>query len=472
MVSRLVVREEHTDAILRANWVDLDHNVAFGWKPEGGRMRRTPWPGRGPLLLVCALSVTAACSPPVEQEAVQAADVTVFEGARLIAGDGAEPIENAAFVVQDDRITAVGRRGELQVPAGAARVDLTGKTVMPTLHDLHVHFRGPREDYVDGLERQAYFGVGAILNIGSPADLSADLRNNPIPGAALYLDGGRGIRGPSDKGVTSAAEARKAVQEHAAQKVDMVKIYVDDRFGEVKTLTPEMYGALIDEADLHGLRTYAHLRYLRDAKGLLKAGLHGFAHGVRDQELDQEFVAMMKERPEVFLVPNLPPRGVMPDLSWIRDAYPADAFEEILKEARTGSTPLAFGLQRPKEPYDIQAANLRTLLGEGVKMGVGTDSNVGWSVHIEMEDMVKAGMTPAQVILAATRGSAEIMRLSDYGTLAPGKSASFVVLDANPLDEITNTRRIAEVYIRGTAVDRAALRARWTGGAWRRHANS
>jgi imidazolonepropionase-like amidohydrolase len=423
-------------------------------------------------LLVCALA--AACSPPADQESVQATGVTVFEGARLIVGDGTEPIEDAAFVVEDNRFTAVGRRGELQVPAGAARVDLTGKTVMPTIVDLHAHFRGTRESFVDGLERQAYFGVGAILSIGSAADLSADLRNNPIPGAALYRDGGRGIRGPDDRGegVASEADARQAVQEHAAQKVDMIKIYVDDRYGEVKTLTPAMYRALIDEADMHGLRVYAHMRFLRDAKGLLLAGLHGFAHCVRDQQIDEEFVSMMKERPEVFLVPTLPPRGVMPDLSWIRDAYPADAFDQFLKEARTGTTPLAFALQRPLEPFAIQAANLMRLHREGVKIGLGTDSAVGWSVHLEMEDMVAAGMTPAQVIVAATKASAEILQLSDHGTVAPGKSASFIVLDANPLEQITNTRRIAEVYIRGTAVDRRALRARWTDKAWRRHENS
>ena len=95
---------------------------------------------------------------------------------------------------------------------------------------------------------------------------------------------------------------------------------------------------------------------------------------------------------------------------------------------------------------------------------MGTDgATSGWNPHIEMADMVAAGMTPAQVIVAATRTSAEILQLSDLGTIAPGKSADFLVLDANPLDDITNTRRISQVYLRGAPVDRAALRARWTG---------
>lgn len=426
------------------------------------------------VIVACLLSATTACSPSVDREGAQNPRLTVFEGARLIAGDGTGPVEDSAFLVDGERFIAVGRRGELQVPAGAARVDLTGKTVMPTLVDLHAHLRGSREEYVDGLERQAYFGVGAILDIGSPADRSADLRSNPLPGAALYRDGGRGIRGPDDReaGVMNEADARRVVQEHAAQKVDMIKIYVDDRYGEVKTLTPPMYRALIDEANMHGLRAYAHIRFLRDAKELLQAGLHGFAHCVRDQLIDDEFVSLMKARPDVFLVPTLPPRGVLPDLSWVADTYQPEAFEEIQKEARTGTTPLAFGLQRPREPFAIQAANLMRLKQEGVKIGLGTDINVGWAAHIEMEDMVMAGMTPADVIVAATRSSAEILRLADHGTVAPGKSASFIVLDANPLDQITNTRRINQVYIRGTAVDRPALRARWTDKAWRRTPNS
>jgi imidazolonepropionase-like amidohydrolase len=133
---------------------------------------------------------------------------------------------------------------------------------------------------------------------------------------------------------------------------------------------------------------------------------------------------------------------------------------------------VAFGLQRPREPFATQAANLIKLKREGVKIGLGTDINVGWAAHIEMEDMVVAGMSPTDVIVAATKASAEIMGLSDYGTMAPGKSASFIVLDANPLEQITNTRRIAQVYIRGTAVDRAALRARWADKARPRPANS
>ncbi len=434
-------------------------------------------------LLFTGLLLVTACSPQVEIQPAQATDVTVFEGARLIVGDGSDPIEDASFIVENDRFTEVGRRGELQVPPDAARVDLAGKTVMPTIVDLHVHLlthlqrgmvtfqpleslTGPRDDraaVLDGLERQAYFGVGAILQIAGESDFSSELRNNPIPGAALFRYGGWGIRGTS---VTSEAEVRRAAEEHAAAQVDMIKIYVDSGGeGDRETLTAALYGAIIDQADRQGLRVLAHLRYLEDAKGLLRAGLHGLAHGPRDREIDEEFVALIKERPDVFMTPNLPPRGVMPDLSWISDAHPPEAFERILEEVNTGTSALAFNRARPLEPFAIQAANLRRLNAEGIRIGFGTDSAVGWTAHIEMEDLVVAGMTPAEVIVAATQTSAEILGLTDHGTVEAGKSASFIVLEANPLDDITNTRRIADVYIRGTRVDRAALRARWRDGA-------
>jgi imidazolonepropionase-like amidohydrolase len=246
------------------------------------------------------------------------------------------------------------------------------------------------------------------------------------------------------------------VQDNAKRKVDIIKIWVDDRDNKFKKLTPELYGAVIDEAHKNGLRVTAHIYELTDAKGLLKAGLDAFAHGVRDRDIDEEFVAMYKQRPEVILVPNLPSRGVKTDLSWVSDTV-APAELEKLQAAASKDDPEAQKL------YGIQARNLAKLNAAGVKIAMGTDGNTPYGPHIEMEDMVAAGMSPAEVLVAATRNSAEVMKLDDLGTVAAGKSADFIVLDANPLDDITNTRRINAVYIRGVAVDRAGLRARFGG---------
>jgi imidazolonepropionase-like amidohydrolase len=258
--------------------------------------------------------------------------------------------------------------------------------------------------------------------------------------------------------ITTEAEARKAVQELAARKVDIVKIWVDDRNGTVKKLTPELYGAIIDEAHRNTLRVVAHIFTLDDAKGLLKAGLDGFAHGVRDRDIDDEGMALFKQRPEVFVIPNLPDRNAPQDLSWLTGSLSAGVLEKMQAEeaARKPGVPEAFA---------IQARNLAKISAAGVKIGLGTDGTGEWNTHVEMEDMVAAGMSPAQVIVAATRNSAEILRLSDLGTIAAGKTASFIVLDANPLDDIRNTRRIFHVYLNGAAVNRTMLRERWTGRA-------
>ena len=386
--------------------------------------------------------------------------VTVFEGARLITGDGSAPIENATFIVDGTRFTSVGTASDVKVPAGAARVDLKGKTVIPALIDTHTHLAQTREALVDQLQGKAYYGVAAVLSLGQDStDVPFQVRTEIIPDGARFFTAGRGLTAPepgrteAPYWISSEAEGRKAVQELAAKKVDIVKIWVDDRDGKYKKLTPPLYGAIIDEAHKNGLRVTAHIFTLEDAKGLLRAGLDAFAHGVRDKDIDDEFMTLVKERPNLVLVPNLPDPGVAADLSWLSGTVPG----EELKKLQDGAT------NRPdvQKAFGIQARNLAKLNAAGVRIALGTDGSASWSPHAEMADMVAAGMTPAQVIVAATRNSAEFLRLSDLGTVQPGKSADFLVLDANPLDDITNTRQIASVYLRGKSVNREALRAGW-----------
>jgi imidazolonepropionase-like amidohydrolase len=399
-----------------------------------------------------AVGVLAGLAGPASAQA-PATPVTAFEGARLIVGDGSAPIENATLVVEGARIVQAGRAADVRVPAGATRVSLAGKTVMPMLIDTHVHLSPTREGLMRDLKRRAYFGVGAAMSLGMDKYELLDIRGQTIPGAARFLSAGRGITMPEPgrltvpHWITTEEEGRKAVQELAAQKVDIVKIWVDTRDGKYKKLTPEIYGAIIDEAHKNGLRITAHIFDLEDTKGLMRAGIDAFAHGVRDRDIDDEFVAMFKQRPSLILTPNLPDRGVKTDLSWLRGSLPAAELEK-LEAANT---------DRPREQafYGIQARNLAKLSAAGVRITLGTDGNKPWGPHEEMADMVIAGMTPMQVIVAATRNSAEFLRMADAGTLEAGKSADFIVLDANPLDDITNTRRISSVVLRGAAVDRA-----------------
>jgi len=397
-------------------------------------------------------------------EAQQPAGVTLFEGARLIVGDGSAPIADSAFIVQNGRFTAVGRKGQIKAPAGAAHVDLTGKTVMPALIDAHKHLAVTRDALVEQLRHFAYYGIGTTMSLGQDTgDEVYKVRAETIPNAARYHTAGRGLTGPepgrsqAPYWVTTEAEARKDVDEDAAKKVDIIKIWVDDRDHTVTKLSPELYRAAIDEAHKHNLRTIAHIFTLEDAKGTLRAGIDNFAHSVRDKDVDDEYIKLVKAKPSFIVDPNLPDSGVRVDRSWLSESMTAAEFQKVQADSKDDP--------KEKQFFGIQCRNLARLNKEGIKVALGSDGPIPWRAHEELAEMAGCGMTPAQVIVAATRNAAELIGISDTGTIAARKTADFLVLDANPLDDITNTRRIAAVYLRGSQVNRAALRARWKAAA-------
>jgi imidazolonepropionase-like amidohydrolase len=415
--------------------------------------QRNGWLQRGvfAVSLAAALLGLAACGKSPAPPAAQSAAV-LFEGARLITGDGSAPIENGAFVVVDGRFVSVGEVGQVPVPEGARRVDLSGKTVIPALVDAHTHLSTTRDALIADLERRAYYGVGAALSLGSDdASAPLELRGQDIPGAARYRSAGLGISAPEPgrrqvHWVTTEEAAREAVRTEAARKVDLVKIWVDDRGGKYEKLSPALYRAVIDEAHQHDLKVAAHIFALEDAKELLRAGIDIFAHGVRDRDIDDEFVALIKQRPNIVVVANLPNRGVPTDLSWLAASVPTEELATVQVNAKEDP--------KAQATFGIQARNLARLAREGVTIALGTDGNTPWAPHVEIEDMVAAGLSPAEALVAATRNSAALVGLSDAGTIEAGKRADFVVLDANPLDDIKHTRQISAVYLRGESVDR------------------
>lgn len=397
-------------------------------------------------ILIAAIVVLAAWTIRAQSS------VTIFENGRVIVGDG-KVIENASVVVTGAQITQVGPTASIKAPAGATRVSLAGKTMMPAIVDTHVHTSTTPAELENDLRRRAHFGISAALSMGlDGTDAAFAQRAKPTPGLARIFTAGRGITAP-EKGrtdvpywITTPEEGRKAVQENAAKKVDIIKIWVDDRDGKFPKLTPPLYTAVIDEAHKQKLRVTAHIFALDDAKGLLKAGIDSFAHGIRDRDIDDEAITLFKARPSVVLIPNMPDRGVVADYSWLKGQIP----DAELQKIQAGAT------DRPQAhaTWQIQARNLKKLADAGTRITVGTDGNTPWAPHVEMADMVAAGMTPAQVIVAATRNGAEFLRMADAGTIASGKTADLLILDANPLDDITNTRKISAVYLRGAAVPR------------------
>ena len=388
-------------------------------------------------------------------------DAVVFEGARVIVGDGGV-IEDGVFVVEDGRFAAVGAAGEVEAPAGATHMDLAGKTVMPAIVNAHIHLASDRETRTDQLQHYAYYGQSMVVSLGlDEGDVGFQMRGETVADGARSQSAGRGITSPEPgrsevpHWVTTDEEARAAVRELAADQVDFVKIWVDDRSGQYERLSAELYGAVIDEAHANGLRVTAHVFTLEDAKGLLRAGVDAFAHGIRDMDVDDELIALWQERPNVVLVPNLPAPGVAEDMGWLAGSVPASRVELM----QTNS----FDRPELQEFFGIQARNLNRLSQEGITISFGTDGSSPWAAHQELADMVRTGMSPADVIVAATSASAEFVGADDLGTVAAGRSADFIVLDANPLDDITNTRMIDAVYLRGAAMDRDGLGARFRG---------
>jgi imidazolonepropionase-like amidohydrolase len=399
--------------------------------------------------------------------------------------------------VENGKFTRVGKKGDLQAPAGATRVDLTGKTVMPALIDIHNHIGWTnhktnqatktsftRELVIDHLQRYAYYGVAATLSMGLDRwdvnpELPYQLRNEIIPNAARFLTVGRGIAatpmaGPTADyrlgvpyGAQTEAEGRALVHTLKDKNVEMIKIWVDDRQKTVPKLPVPVYEAIINEAHKNRMRVVAHIFDLDDAKQLLKSGVDGFAHGVRNQDVDDEYLKILKQHPKTWVGPNLPGRTMSAEetaaeITWLSETLPPSQVKRLRDQLANRQAAAAAGRGRgtaPSDMFGIQCRNLKKVHDAGMIIGMGTDANgdMGWGAHVELADMVFCGLTAAEAIVAGTRTSAEILKLNDLGTVEAGKSADFVVLDANPLDNILNTRKINKVYQRGDAIDRAAL---------------
>ncbi|HSV25011.1 MAG TPA: amidohydrolase family protein [Xanthobacteraceae bacterium] len=470
--------------------------------------------GMSAWLTIAASAFLATVVAPSAHAQTSAA---AYEGARLITGGG-NVVENSAFVVENGRFTQVGRRGELRLPAGAGRVDLTGKTVMPTMVDLHGHlgFQNipagtmsketfTRDNLIDHLQRLAFHGVGAVVGVGDLVDRSdmkggrtgwgdvvLRVRDEVIPNAALFKTSGAGMAWPGSGAqgdpsrvdvaypVTTAAEARAAVQDYVRIQPEFIKIWVDDRQGRIPTLTPALYGAILDEAHKFNVPVAVHNVKQADAKAMVRGGMEGWLHvPVRDGEVaDDELVALVKDRvarndrPHMWMTLSLitswmnTKGGGRPsflDDPLLRATYAPRQIEDYWGEPLNKMT--SEQVARVKSRFESDAKSAMRLRAAGIRVVGGTDTGqsrflIGYFNHMDLESMVAMGMTPAEAIVAATRDGAEIAKLNT-GLVASGRNADFIVLDADPLENISNTRRIDKVFLRGQEVPRAEMAAKW-----------
>ena len=435
------------------------------------------------LVIACACGLAAALQTGTTSP-------VWFEGARLITGDSSAPIENSAFLIEGDSFTWVGKKSDRQPPQGAARVDLSGKTVIPALIDGHNHIgivnerdgsnskaNYTHENLVDQLERYAYYGVAAGMSMGLEVDqeLAYQLRDEVIPNAARFLTVGRGIAatpiaGPPTEprlgipyGARTEKEGRDDVRALHGRGVHFAKVWVDDRNGEVPKLQPNVYRAIIAEAHASGMEVLAHIgrtSALADAKDLYRAGVDGFVHVVRDRDVDDEYLQIVRAHPKVWTGPNIPVPLSRDTITFLAETLPVKQIDllraDIQKREAAGNP--------PDELYELHCRNLKKIHSAGMIIGLGTDGvGNGFGPHEQLWAYTQCGMTPMEAIVAGTSTNARILHLERLGTVAAKKEASFVVLDANPLVDISNTRHISAVYLRGKEVDRKGLRSKLMG---------
>ena len=417
--------------------------------------------------------------------------ILVLDGARLIIGDQSPPIERGTLIIEGGRIAAVGASGRVPIPAGATRLDLAGRTLMPALVNAHVHigYEGfgswgagnyTAGNVLDHLRRQAFYGVAATQTVGSSptSEALAFVRDQQagrypvasrflfVPGMAppgggpdaILIRGTRVLNAVSE--VSTPDEARAAVQRMAASQIGHVKIWVDDRRGTYPKMPPAVYEAIIAEAHRLGMTVHAHAIQLADQKAVLRAGADVLVHTVLVEPIDDELIALLREKqPYWTTVVGLSDRSEACGRDpFVDQSYPAHVLDEIRLHDCGPPSPAAEVRERQWR------INLPRYVSSGARLVLGTDAGIdarhafGWADHHEMARWVEAGLPPGEAIIAATSRPAQLLGLADLGTLTPGKSADLLVLTANPLENIAHTRRIEQVYLKGIPLDRDSLR--------------
>ncbi len=419
-------------------------------------------------LILLSIVVVLSCKQAEQPSGSYAA----FTGATIIDGRGGEPVTNAVLLVQNGRVVEVGREDAVAIPTGASVTNLSGKFVIPGIINAHGHVGNTkgiegghysRANVIDNLEIYARYGITTVVSLGEDQAEAVPLRhvNDSVPkGRARLFIAGDVISGSTPE------EALEMVDSNHRMGVDFMKIRVDDNLGTGQKMSEEVYRAVIDRSHALGYRIASHMYYLDDAQKLLDAGSDLIAHSVRDVPVDQAFIDLIRQK-GVGYCPTLT-REVSAYVYESTPLFFADPF--FLREydsatvaplndpARQRQVRDSRNAQMYKQQLPQATENLKTLFDAGVPIIFGTDSGVptrfmGYFEHVEMQMMAEAGLSPMEIIVSATRDAAEYMGLQDLGTLTEGHWADFVVLDADPLQDIVNTREISAVYIGGEGVN-------------------
>ena len=423
--------------------------------------------GRPPLALLAFLGLCLSLGHAV----VARADTKAFVGARIFDGTGKAVIEKGTIVVQDGKIAAVGPSDKVKAPKGAQTIDVSGKTITPGLINAHGHVSDVEGKKTGSTEEKvaqqlgvfARYGITTVFSLGGEEEAAFKLRDaqaTPSLNRARIFVGGTVIVAKTPE------EGRQMVDKVADTKPNYIKIRVDDNLGTSKKITPDVYRAVIDEAHKRGLRLFVHYFYLDDAKDLLRSGADFLAHSVRDQPVDDEFVALLKQRNvpycatltrelSTFVYEDTP--AFFSDPFFLREAN-RQVMATLLEPQNQEAMRKSKSAQAYKAALPTAEKNLKRLSDAGIPIVMGTDSGAtasrfeGYFEHLEMQMMADSGMSPKEILMSATGHAARAMKVSDIGTQEKGKWADIVVYDKNPLDNIKNAETVAAVYVAGNEV--------------------
>ena len=437
------------------------------------RPRRHPVPLRLPALAFTLAASLTACAP--NQPAIDGTGTITIAGATLIDGTGAPPVEDAVVIVRGDRIERTGSRQDVPVPEGGEVIDAAGKFLIPGLVDLHNHYRDGLEEWAWAL--QLHSGVLTVRSLGSdhgqtPA-MIAEARAGNVPAPRIFTAGvgfshPEGFP-PGKLGPATEEEAREMVRELAAQEIDVIKMWVDTFLDTRPKIEPGIRAAIADEAAQHGIPVSAHVFFEEDVWQLVDAGVRSFVHGVRDQEVDDEFVAMAREN-ELSFAPALGQAKTTwyvaehPELlddDEFRAGVQPPLLKRLLDPANRAGMLASDNTAKRRVAFDYVTKFVRRMNDAGVTITVGSDSGAGniaygWGTHHELEALVEdGGLTALQALAAAGANAAGVLTDDpDFGTIAEGKAADLILLGADPLADIRNTRRIERVMQAGVWLER------------------
>jgi imidazolonepropionase-like amidohydrolase len=430
---------------------------------------------------VCFAIPSAHAKQPSHSNSGAGAAITVFKDVRVIDGTGAPATEHQYLIIEGDKVKSITSEQPKGLASGARVIDAHDKTIMPALVLGHAHLGLLKGTSTTGsniteandirqLKQYGKYGVCLVMSLGDDHDCIYDIRNKRNRGSIggpYVMTAGHGIGVPNgapplETGAdqiyrpTTIAEALKEVDDLARHSVDIIKIWVDDIGGTAEKMKPEMYKAIIAEAHSHGLKVAAHVWYLADAKSLIDAGVDVLAHSIRDLPVDDQLISAMKSH-NVAITPTLAVDDSFfifkEHPEWMNSKFFQDSLEPGILEYLESDKYVPS--ERERKAKSVAQHNLKALYDSGVNVAFGTDSGglerpQGFEEHRELELMVDSGLTPLQAIQCATRNSAAFLGVSErMGTLAAGKLANLIVLDADPSVDIKNTRKINSVWIDG-----------------------